>query len=168
MNRAAVDRLVVEHLPTALRFAQRLTGDADLAEEVVQEALCRVLRHWRSYRADSSFATWLIKIVVNVDRDRRRQRVTLPLAEEQMCSPVVDPADSLVAQEQRARLRAAIESLPDRQREVALLCLGEGLSAQQAAEVLATTVANVHANVHLARKRIAVALGVAAARRGST
>jgi DNA-directed RNA polymerase specialized sigma24 family protein len=36
-----LDRLVTEHLPSALRFATRLTGDADRAEELVQEALVR-------------------------------------------------------------------------------------------------------------------------------
>ncbi len=163
MDRSEVDRLVVEHLPTALRFAQRLTGNADLAEDLVQESLCRVLRHWRSYRADASFATWLLQIVVNADRDRRRRRVTRPLLSDSVSAPLSHPADALVADEQRARLRATIDALPDRQREIALLCLDKGLSAQQAAEVLGTTVANVYANIHLVRKRLASALGLAPA-----
>ena len=70
IDRSTVDRLVVEHLPVALRFALRLTGSTDTAEDVVQESLCRVLRSWRSYRGDATFRTWLLQIVVNVDRDR--------------------------------------------------------------------------------------------------
>ena len=72
IDRQMVDQLVVKHLPAAFRFAQRLTNDADTAEEVVQEALCRVLGRWKSYRGEASFGTWMMQIVVNVDRDRRR------------------------------------------------------------------------------------------------
>ena len=74
IDRHAVDQLVVAHLPVALRLAQRLTNDPNTAEEVVQEALCRVLTRWTSFRGDAAFSTWLLQIVVNVDRDRRRRR----------------------------------------------------------------------------------------------
>src|SRR5688572_28310866 len=73
IDRRSVDQLVVEHLPVALRLAQRLTNDPDTAEDVVQEALCRVLKRWKSYRGEATFSTWMMQIVVNVDRDRRRR-----------------------------------------------------------------------------------------------
>src|SRR3954462_1586567 len=74
IDRHTVDQLVVEHLPAALRFAGRLTNDPDVAGEIVQEALCRVLARWKSFRGEASFSTWLLQIVLNVDRDRRRRR----------------------------------------------------------------------------------------------
>ncbi len=167
MDRSTVDRLVVEHLPAALRFAQRLTGDEHIAEDVVQESLCIVLRRWRGYRGDASFSTWLLTIVVNVDRDRRRrQRIAWPMPAEDVPSPDAEPIDRAMADEQHAKLRAAIDGLPDRQREVALLSLGEGLAASEVAQVLGTTEANVHTCLHLARKRIARAIGFDYARRG--
>jgi DNA-directed RNA polymerase specialized sigma24 family protein len=52
IDRTAIDRLAVEHLPMALRMALRLSGDADAAEDLVQETLCRVLRQWRTYRSE--------------------------------------------------------------------------------------------------------------------
>ena len=169
MDRSTVDRLVVEHLPAALRFAQRLTGDAHVAEDVVQEALCLVLRRWRSYRGDAAFGTWLLSIVVNADRDRRRrQRNVLSLPTEEMASQEHEPIDLAVADEQHTKLRAAIDRLPDRQREVALLSLSEGLAASEVAQVLDTTEANVHTCLHLARKRIAQAIGFNYARREPT
>ena len=73
IDRSTVDRLVVEHLPVAMCLAWRFTGNAHDAEDVVQEVLCRVLRRWRSYRGESAFRTWMLQIVVNVDRDRRRK-----------------------------------------------------------------------------------------------
>ena len=161
VDRDAVDRLVVDHLPTALRFALRLTGDADAANDVVQEAICLVLRRWRSYRGDAEFATWMLRIVLNVDRDRRRrQRKVAPTLDDDVVSPAASPVDWAAADELHARTREAIDRLPERQREVMLLSFGEGLAAADVARVLGTTEANVHACLHLARKRVARALGV--------
>lgn len=158
IDRNQVDRLVVEHLPAGLRFTLRLTGDEHIAEEVMQEALCRVLRQWRSYRGDAEFKTWLLQIVVNVDRDRRRRRTFEPLVvEARGCS--TEPADQLAAAETKLAIRDAIDKLPERQREVALLSLGEGMATAEVAEVLSITEANVHSCLHLARKRIAQAIG---------
>ena len=161
IDKQTVDQLVVQHLPTALSFARRLTGDADLAEEVVQEALCRVLRRWKSYRGEAEFSTWLLQIVVNVDRDRRRSRRPLqPLPTQLIDRDSLAPNQQMVAAELQERIRASIEHLPDRQREVAVLCLGEKLTAVQTAKVLQISEANVHTCLHLARKRIAKAIGI--------
>ncbi len=169
MDRSTVDRLVVEHLPIALRFAQRLTGDVQLAEEVVQETLCLVLRRWRSYRGDAAFGTWLLKIVVNVDRDRRRRtRDLLPLPAEDVASKSGGPVDHAIADELQTRLRAAIDRLPDRQREVALLSIGEGITTSEVAMILDISQANVHTSLHLARKRIAKTIGFDHANREPT
>jgi RNA polymerase sigma-70 factor (ECF subfamily) len=166
MDRTTVDRLVVEHLPAALRFAHRLTGDANVAEDVVQEALCRVLHQWRSYREQASFGTWLLQVVLNVDRDRRRRlRAHATLGAVQLKSGVAEPSEQAMANEQQAKLQAAIDSLPERQREVAILCLGEGLAAHEVARILEITTANVHTSLHLARKRMAKAIGWDNARR---
>ncbi len=161
IGRSDVDRLVVEHLPAALRFALRLTGDQHIAEDVVQDALCLVLRRWRSFRGEASFGTWMLKIVLNVDRDRRRRRRdTLPLPDDEIISSAAQPVEQAAADELHANVRAAIDRLPQRQREVALLSLGEGLAACDVADVLEITEGNVHTCLHLARKRIAGAIGI--------
>jgi len=161
IDRRAVDRLVVEHLPVALRFAQRLTGNPHVAEDIVQEALYRVLRGWRSYRGDAEFRTWMLQIVVNVDRDRRRSgRSVPPVPLDDMVANTSLPAADAAAKELQTTIRAAIDRLPERQREVALLSLGEGLAAHEVARVLETSEANVHTCLHLARKRIAQAIGL--------
>ena len=161
LDRDTVDRLVIEHLPGALRLALRLTGDEHTAEDIVQDALCRVLRQWRSYRGEAAFGTWLFRIVLNVDRDRRRrQRDVSPLPADAAASDVALPLEKMVADELHDKIRAATDALPQRQREVALLCLGEGLPADEAAQVLETTKGNVHTCLHLARKQIARAIGV--------
>ena len=168
IDRHTVDRLVVQHLPAALRLAQRITGDAHTAEDVVQEALCRVLGRWQSYRGEAPFSTWMMQIVVNVDRDRRRRRRdSHALPRDTIVSGAAEPNEVAAATELNEQIRAAIHDLPDRQREVALLSFGEGLDAPEVAYILQTTEANVHTCIHLARKRIAKAIGVDFARRKS-
>jgi RNA polymerase sigma-70 factor, ECF subfamily len=169
IDRGEVDRLVVEHLPAALRFAMRLTGDVHTAEDAVQEALVRVLRQWQSYRGEASFRSWMLRIVLNVDRDRRRRRrETSPLADGDAACHDPPPIEESIATELDAAIRAAIDRLPDRQREVALLSFGEGLPADEVAQVLGISEGNVRTCLYWARKRIAEALGVDYARREST
>jgi RNA polymerase sigma-70 factor (ECF subfamily) len=161
IDRRDVDRLVVEHLPAALRMALRLAGNAHAAEDLVQETLVRVLRQWPSFRGDASFKTWMLGILVNADRDRRRRpRLYEPLADCAAGPSVDSPPLLAVAAELEAAIRMSIEKLPERQREVALLTWGEGLSPAETAAALQITEANVYANLHLARRRIAAALGV--------
>ncbi len=162
IDRRDVDRLVVEHLPAALRLATRLAGNPDAAEEVVQEALCRVLRQWRTFRGESSFKTWMLQIVVNAEHDRRRRPSVVRQGDEDPEEPVAAtpaPSETAAASELHAELRAAVDRLPPRQREVALLAWGEGLAAPEVARILNTTEANVYTNLHLARKQIARAIG---------
>jgi RNA polymerase sigma-70 factor (ECF subfamily) len=163
IDRHAVDQLVVEHLPAALRLAMRLTGDANLAEDVVQETLCRVLARWQSFRGEAAFRTWMLQIVVNVDRDRRRRRRRRESVDLRMVgieSVHAGPNEHASVAELSENIRAAIQRLPDRQREVALLSLGEGLEVAEVAHILEISPANVHTCIHLARKRIAKAIGV--------
>lgn len=158
-DRSDIDRLVVEHLPVALRFAQRLTGRSDTAEELVQETLCRVLERWESYRGQAKFETWMLQIVVNVERDRRRrQRNVDELPPEQLTQHSPTVHQQMAADELHEQIRQEIARLPDRQREVAVLSLGEGYSAVETAEILGISVANVHTCLHLARKRIGAAI----------
>jgi RNA polymerase sigma-70 factor (ECF subfamily) len=158
IDRNAVDRLVVEHLPAALRMALRLAGDPSIAEDLVQETLLRVLRDWRCFRGGSSFKTWMLQILINVDRDRRRRlRPYQPLddAELELAAHEPSAAEFAAGNELNEELKAAVDRLPERQREVALLAWGEGCSPVEIAAILNIAESNVYATIHLARKRIA-------------
>lgn len=165
VDRNAIDRLVVEHLPAVLRMALRLSGDPHVAEDIVQETLCRALNQWPRFRGESSFKTWMLKILVNVDRDRRRRlRPYQPIKEDDVADREATASEQAAAAELNIDVRTAVDRLPERQREVALLSWGEGLAAGEVAGVLGITEANVYATLHLVRKRIAQAIGVDHAR----
>src|SRR4051812_9131078 len=74
VDRESFERLMTEHLAAAHRLAIRLTGRAESAEDLVQEAMLRASRAWQSFRGQSRFTTWLFQIVINVFRDRLRRR----------------------------------------------------------------------------------------------
>lgn len=135
-EKAALDRLVVEHLPAALRFAVRLTGNADEAEDIVQDALLRVARGWAAFRGEANFRTWLFRIVVNAFRDRlRRPRMeTLP---DEVDDRRGEGPDRAALQRELGELVAQkVSSLPPRQREVLVLTMYEQLPPREVAGVL--------------------------------
>lgn len=113
-----------------VRVAARVTGDADEAEDVVQEALTTLSTHAVLERPDDEIAAWLRRVTINgaFNRLRGRRRADArtrrsALAEQPL--RVADPSGPQLAQvvrsEERARVRAALAELPERQRTCLLL-----------------------------------------------
>lgn len=153
-EKAALDRLVVEYLPAALRFAVRLTGDAEEAEDLVQDALVRVARAWSSFRGEAAFRTWLFQIVVNAFRDRLRRPRLETLDEEVTDWRGAGPAEIAQHTELGELVARKVSSLPPRQREVLVLTMYEQLPAREVAAMLGISEANVYSSLHQARARL--------------
>ena len=154
-DKAGLDRLVSRHLSETLRFATRLTGDPEAAEEVVQEALVRVAGSWRSFRGEARFRTWLFRIVINAFRDRVAGRTRIGSLESDPADHrTMDPASMVLADELGRLIAARVSALPPRQREVLVLTAYEGLSSREVADVLGISEANVYATLHVARQRL--------------
>lgn len=147
--------LIRGHIPAALRFARRLTGNCHDAEDVVQESLLRAAKSIENFRGDASFRTWLTRIMINVHRTRTsRQRDTESLAEREVTdgSPTAD--QSVVADETSAAIFAAVEELPPRQKEVLVLLTWEDFSVTEVADLLAMTQQNVYVTLSAARSQL--------------
>lgn len=150
-----LDRLVREHIPAVLRFATRLTGDLDSAEDIVQEALLRAARSWKSFRGEAQFKTWLFRIVINVFRDQRGRRVAESIGNREIRDyRPVDPVEHAVANELRERIAQAVSRLPGRQREVLVLITYERFTVDDVAAALGISTSNVRANLFAARERL--------------
>jgi RNA polymerase sigma-70 factor (ECF subfamily) len=154
-----LDRLVETHLPAALRFARRLTGNADAAEDLVGEALLRVAERFATFRGDADFRTWLFRILINVFRDRLRHGspATLSIEDEQL-DPIDrharTPAEAMAVSELSDRIAAEVARLPPRQREVLVLVTFEELTVSETSTVLGVTEQNVHSTLSAARARL--------------
>jgi RNA polymerase sigma-70 factor (ECF subfamily) len=154
-DRTTFDRLVLEHLPAAQRFAIRLTGDANAAEDLMQDALLKAHRSWQTFRGESRFQTWLFQIVVNCFRDGLgRDDPNSPLDESVEDARVVEPAQSLQGCELGELIGKEVSSLPPRQREVVVLVTYEDLSIREVAGMLSLSEQNVRTNLHYAREAL--------------
>lgn len=157
-NHDRLDRLVTEDLPSALRFALRLTGCPEAAEEVVQEALYRAARGADSFAGRAQFRTWFYRIVISAFRDHRTAAARRDGAGElpgELADPRgADPAAAALADELRDVIARRVSALPVRQREVLVLIAYEQMRPCDVAEVLAISVSNVHATLHYARQRL--------------
>lgn len=106
-----------------INLAWRFCRDRSRAEEMAQEAFLRAYRNLASWRQQSAFSTWLFALATNLycSEMRRLPPVTLPFDE------VHEPADphrldsDLAERSQRAQVRAAVDSLPAKYREVLTL-----------------------------------------------
>ena len=157
VDRQRFDRLMLDHLTPALRFAVRLTGNPSAGEELVQEALVRAAAARGQFRGDAPFKSWLFQIVVNVFRDglrSRPRRATCDLPDDVVDSGTDDPPARAAAAELAERVAMFVSSLPPRQREVIVLVAYEHLTTTEAAAVLGITEQNARTNLSLARSEI--------------
>jgi RNA polymerase sigma-70 factor (ECF subfamily) len=152
-----LDRLVVAHLPSALRFARRLSGDGEAAEELVQEALLRAVRRWAGFRGEAEFRTWLFRLIINVFRDRLRAAgPTLVAIDDEADTPdrAIDAPAAAAQSELEDLVAREVSCLPPRQREVLSLVVYEGFGTRQVGEILGISEANVYSTLSTARARL--------------
>ena len=156
-SRALFERLVKANLDSTTRVAIRLTGNQDLAEDLIQETMLRAVRNWESFRHESDFKTWLYRILINVFRDQLRRKPKVAFVEvepNQHRSSECSAESNAEAQELSEIVAGLIAQLPQRQREVLVLTTYESLTNEQIATTLNINVANVHANLSTARKKL--------------
>jgi RNA polymerase sigma factor (sigma-70 family) len=128
-------------------LAAFLLGAGEEADDVVQEAFVKAFRHLSRFRAGESFGPWLLRIVANETRvltRSRRRRAALALRLAVPDGTTADgPVDEVLAAERRARLVAAVNALPDRERQVLVCRYFLDLSEAETAQVLACPLGSV-------------------------
>jgi RNA polymerase sigma-70 factor (sigma-E family) len=136
LERARLGELYLRHGPSGLRLAYLLTGDRQLAEDLVQEAFVRMAGRLAHLREPEAFNAYLRRTIVNLTgmhlRRRRVERAYLR-REESLASPEQPAGPDL---ELREYLWRTLLRLPPRQRAALVLHYYEDLSERDAAEVL--------------------------------
>jgi RNA polymerase sigma-70 factor (ECF subfamily) len=153
-DRAAFATLSRRHLKRSLALAQRIVGNAQDAEEIVQDAFLGVWRHADGWRGgEASFATWLYRIVVNRSLDYRRRRGFAPLDEAgDLPTPAPDAYAAVAERQLAASVDTAISALPDRQRAALSLCYYQEMTCAEAAEVMQVSVSAMESLLVRARR----------------
>ena len=141
-DRHAYEELVYAHQGIAFRTAYVIAGNAADAEEAAQDGFVKAWRALGRFRAGAPFRPWLLRIVANEARNRRRsagRRAHLALrvaTQEPSGDAAPSPEASLLSAEQREHLLAAVNGLPEEQRAVISLRYFVGLSEHEVAEAL--------------------------------
>ncbi len=167
-DQRALEALVERHAPGVRRLTAYLLADTQDAEDAAQEALAKLCTRIGQFRGEARFQTWLHSLVANTcrdmaDRQRRRRHQPLDAVAESPATEV--PEDVALQREQRAHLRACMQSLSDDQRRVLVMKDVLQLSYEQIAAEMSMPVGTVKCHAHRGRGRMrdAMAPGLRAA-----
>ncbi|NLI01253.1 MAG: sigma-70 family RNA polymerase sigma factor [Chthonomonadales bacterium] len=159
------DRMLRDHHRRAFSFAYRMTGNREDAEDLTQDAFIRAYRAFDRYDRTRPFDRWLFRIIANlfVDRLRAKPRQT-PLSLDtpmegddgdslfsEIPDEEADPSNVILKEVMDERLQAALNALPPQFRQTVLLTDLEGMSYDEAAEVLECAVGTIRSRLHRAR-----------------
>ncbi|HUG92785.1 MAG TPA: sigma-70 family RNA polymerase sigma factor [Planctomycetaceae bacterium] len=147
-----------------LRYAQRITRDAERARDVVQETFFRLCRE-QPADLDGHLAEWLFTVCRNkaLDVARKEQRMTT-LAQAGVvdrASPECPPDELAESHDSAARILEILDTLPDHQQECIRLKFQGALSYREIAGVTGLSVSNVGYLIHVGLKAIRQQMGVA-------
>jgi RNA polymerase sigma factor (sigma-70 family) len=163
-DRRAVAELIARNKHWLYRFIRRYVGDADDAQDVLQESFVSAVMHLGRYDPQRPFHIWLRRIALNKCRDRGRRlavRRAIGLDRTQTAEPadIVDPAapadEALQTSEALRALDQSIAALPSGLKEPLVLTALEGLSHKEAADILGLSVKAIEVRVYRAKRQLA-------------
>ena len=153
----ALEEALDEHRQYIFKLLWHLTSDRELAADLTQETLLRAWRGYSTFRGDASLKTWLTRIALNVhSSDRLRQgrhpHVTPVLETLRVPDSSSDPARVIFKREFRWCISHVLQHHVSEAQRVALVLRDlQGLSYQEMAKALGTSVGAVKSRLHRAR-----------------
>lgn len=169
-DRSAFDQLVLRCQGRVFAVALRMLGDRDEAEEVTQDAFVHAYRTLGTFRGEAKVSTWLVSIVINLCRNRRRwwarrrQRIVASLEEpmdagegtmgQMLADPAPTPAQVAQQREVQQVLLEGLQMLDDNFRTVIVLRDIEGYSYEEIARALRCRVGTVKSRLNRARLQL--------------
>jgi RNA polymerase sigma-70 factor (ECF subfamily) len=142
----AFEQLYRAHRDRVYTLCLSLCGDAEEAQDLLQDTFLRAYRSRRQFRGEAQFATWLHRIAVNLYRDALRHRAREPAPAAPGAPPDPEAAELAV------QVRAALARLQPAHRIVLALRYGQSLSYQEIASLLRWSLPRVKVTVHRAKR----------------
>lgn len=147
-------------------FAYRLTGDANDAQDLLQEALLKAYRSYHRFEQGTSFDRWMFQIIYRlfIDQYRKKRRRPFissldephPHFEQEKTTEVPDysnlPEDSTLRRELGTIIQQALMRLPENFRVAVVLCDVQGLSYEEISQVLQCSLGTVRSRIHRGRR----------------
>jgi len=166
----AFGELVVRYQDRLFHSLLYVTGAADEAQDVAQDAFVHAFTKLSTFRGESAFYTWLFRIAMNaaVTRKRRDRRMSASLDaarenaghEPTDAHPTSQPSYPLEVSERQALVRAALAELCEDYRTVLVLKEMEGLRYEEIAEIVGCPIGTVRSRIHRARSELRDKLAV--------
>lgn len=180
-DEAAFESLINRYHGPMMRLAMAYVRDRGVAEDVVQETWLTCLRSLAKFEGRSSLKTWLFGILINVARSRRRKESRIQALasfirgdDSDSHRPTVEqsrfgsdglwitapdswsdiPLSNVLSLETFAKVKAAIEALPAKQKEVIVLRDVAGLEAEEVCQLLSISAANQRVRLHRGRAAV--------------
>ena len=166
----AFGELVVRYQDRLFHTLLYVTGAADQAHDVAQDAFVHAFTKLSTFRGESAFYSWLFRIAMNtaVSRKRldRRMSASLDAARENSgheptdVHPSSEPSHSLEVSERQALVRSALAELSEEYRTVLVLKEMEDLRYEEIAEIVGCPIGTVRSRIHRARSELREKLAV--------
>jgi RNA polymerase sigma-70 factor (ECF subfamily) len=158
----AFERELTELLPRLRRFAHALSRNGADADDLTQATVERALRSREQWEPGTKLDSWLYRIMRNlwIDTVRARGRKEKHEAPEEEAFDVgEDPREAIETSLELKRAMAAMERLPDEQREVVALILIEGFGYREVSEMLGLPIGTVSSRLVRGRTALLAMLG---------
>lgn len=164
-RRPLFERLMSDTQRQAYSMAVRLTGDATEAEDLLQETYVRAFRFFHRYDESLPFTSWLFRIMTNLHIDSSRRRARIKTVSLDQVGPegnqTWDIADETAIVEREivetaldGPIELGLKALNPEFRTAVLLADVEGLSYEEIAHVMETSVGTVRSRIHRGRRQL--------------
>jgi RNA polymerase sigma-70 factor (ECF subfamily) len=174
VDRSGFDGEALPHMDAVYRFALRLSGSPDQAEDLVQETFLRAFKSWGQYTKGTQAKSWLFTICRNVflrtrERGQRHDKIVTesvgrdgpgpnPVNPVWVSAKGVDPEGDFFDAIVEDRILEAIDALPEEYRTAVILSDLEGLSYAEVAQTMEVPVGTVKSRLFRGRRQLQGAL----------
>ncbi len=151
------ESIVEEYGDFVYNLTYRILGDPADAEDAAQEAFLAAYRNFDRFRGESKVSTWLYRIATNaalmrLRKDRNKRTLTQTGYDDmQLASPTDGPEKLALNSELREHLEGGLDQLPPNLKAAVVLRDVQGLSNEEAAEIVGISVSSLKARLHRGR-----------------
>ena len=160
-EREAFNELVIKYQKPLYSLLYRMVSNHEDAADLLQKTFVKAFTGLAGFERRSSFKTWLYQIAINLAKNIYRERARnehVPI-DDVVISKHPRVVETLIAKQNRQRLRETLGGLPEKQRMTLLLRIQEGKKFEEIAEIMRCSIGTAKANYHHAVQKLKMLMG---------